>query len=555
MQFTSRLVLGLLLILVSFISLADLIYRPGHPVTFDGHVHMTTMNQFAQSLYDGEFPVTWANNFANFGHPLPIIAHQVPAYLGATLLLLGFSTELAYILLISVSVLFSSFLFYAFFRKFADQALSLTATVFSVFFPYRVLNIYTRGGLPELMATIFLPILLFAVWNVQKKKYFKATLLFYIGVLGTALTHPMMLVIFCVPVLAYFFYGLDKKHLKKELRIAVVGASLGILSASYYLIPLLIEMRYFYQSRVEKAVGADTFLTVKQLYDPTWYYTLTHPGPRGNYIKLGTIECIILALAVTILISLLLLPKHQCIKKYFNKDTAKSLLFWTSLSGLLLLLMLPISKLLYSLPVIYQIQYPWRFLAALQITIPLVFIFLVQTFKKLNNSYVFIICIALVLWFRIPQFYGKNYIVQPESDYFFNQANLHSTNFNTVWSSNTEDYEKKTVQAKIIEGSGELTILEEKNASRLYKTKSDSELRLLDYTFYFPGWTTYVDGSPVIIEYQDPSYRGLITYKVPSGEHEIKVIYEYSKVRLVGLLATVVGLLSFPVALFIIRKK
>ncbi len=555
MRFTTKLVLSLLLVLASFISVADLIYRHGHPITFDGHIHMTTMNQFAQSLYDGEFPVTWANNFANFGHPLAVIAHQVPAYLGALLILAGFSTELAYTFLLSLSVIVSSFLFYKFFRKFTDQPTSLAATMLSIFFPYRELNIYTRGGLPELMATIFLPVLLLAVWNLKQKKYFKASILFYFGVLFTALTHPMMLLIFLVPVLAYFFYGLDKKQWKKEFSVASISSTLAGLSAGYYLVPLLIEMRYFYQSRIEKAVGSDTFLSLKQLYDSTWFYTFTHPGPRGNYIKLGTIEFVILIVSILLLLLIKFLPKNNLIQKHVAKEKMKDLLFWTGTSVFMVFLMLPVSKFLYSLPIVYQIQYPWRFLTALQITIPLVFIFLVHTIKKLQNSYVLLGFIALVLWFRVPQFYGKNYIVQPENDYYFNQANLHSTNFNTVWSGNSEDYDKKTVQAAIIEGTGELEILEEKNASRVYKTKSEGELRLIDHTFYFPGWTAYIDGSATIIEYQDPNYRGLITYKVPAGEHQVKVIYEYSKIRLLGALVTVVGVISATVFFVSFRSK
>lgn len=555
MKFTSKLLLSLVLVLIGFLSVADLVYRPGHPVTFDGHIHMTTMNQFAQALYDGEFPVTWANNFTNYGHPLANIAHQIPAYLGALLILSGFSTELAYITLLSLSVICTGFLFYTFFRKFADKSLSLTATVLATFFPYRELNIYTRGGLPELMATLFLPILLLGVWNLKEKKYFHAVVLLYLGVLGTALTHPMMLLIFAVPVGAYFFFSLNKKLWQTELTLAGIASSLGILSASYYLIPLFLEMKYFYQGNIEQKVGNDTFLSLKQLYDPTWFYTLTHPGPRGNYIKLGTIEFIILILALILLIKVAFLAKNRFIKNNINFSELKNLKFWTLLSIGLTGLMLPVSKYLYQLPVIYQIQYPWRFLTDLQITIPLVFIFLVLSIKKLQNNYFYLIFIALILFFRLPQFYGKNYIAQPEKDYYFNQANLHSTNFNTVWSGNTEDYERKTVQAAIIEGEGNLEILEEKNASRTYKTTSDVQLRMIDYTFYFSGWAVYIDGVKTIIQWQDPNYRGIITYTVPAGTHEIKVVYEYTQVRSIGVFMTIAGVIIATAFMYLVRSE
>ena len=112
----SKLFIFFLLALVALLSCADLILRPGHPVTFDGHIHMTTMNQFAQGLRDGEFPVTWSNNFANFGLPLPLFAHQVPAYLGAFLILLGTSTETAYIVLVVLSLILTNIFFYLFYH-------------------------------------------------------------------------------------------------------------------------------------------------------------------------------------------------------------------------------------------------------------------------------------------------------------------------------------------------------------------------------------------------------------------------------------------------------
>lgn len=548
MKLTSKLLLGAVLLLLSFLSVADLIYRPGHPVTFDGHIHMTTMNQYAQAMYDGEFPVTWANNFANYGHPLPVIAHQVPAYLGGFLILAGVTTELAYTLLLTISLFITTLLFFIFFKKFADTPLALTATVLATVFPYRALNIYTRGGLPELMATIFLPVLLLGVWNIQQKEYKKAAILLYLGTFLTAITHPMMLLVFMLPVGAYLLFFLDKKTRLKQLLLAGIPAILGVFSASFYLVPLLVEMRYFYQSRIVPEIKPDVFLSFKQLFDPSWFYTYTHPGPRGNYIKLGLPEFIIFVSAfITIFLAKL--------KKFtFKINNKNQIVFWSVLSLIAVILLLPISKPLYSLPLMYQIQYPWRFLTVLQLTIPLLFIFIINANKKLQNKYLYLFIIAGILWIRLPQFYGKNYIVQPSTDYYFNQSNLHSVNLNTVWSDNSENYPVKTVQAEIINGDGEFEILEEKNASRLYKTKSDSELRLIDYTFYFPGWNVYVDGTPTVIEYQDSNHRGLITYKVPAGEHEIQVIYEYSKVRLLSLILSILTLLGTIPTVVILNK-
>jgi uncharacterized membrane protein YfhO len=68
-----------------------------------------------------------------------------------------------------------------------------------------------------------------------------------------------------------------------------------------------------------------------------------------------------------------------------------------------------------------------------------------------------------------------------------------------------------------------------------------------DNTFYFPGWHAYVDGVETNIEFQDPAYRGVITFSVPKGIHKVKVIYEDTKVRRIGKIISILTLLLLGV--------
>lgn len=552
MKLVPNVLLLLILVFISFLSIADFILRPGHPITFDGHIHMTTMNQFAQALTDGEFPVRWSNNFANFGHPLPLIAHQIPAYLGGILIAIGLKTEVAFITVLFLAITSATFLYFIFFKKISNTQLAVTATVLATFIPYRAINIYTRGALPEILAMSFLPLLLLSVeWIQIKKTRLKGLIFLYLGILLTALIHPMMLLIFAFPVAAYFLFSLftkaNKKQKKEILLQSGLSIALAIASVSYYLFPLLIELRYFHQVKLEPNFTSEMFLSLKQLIDPQWYYTFTHPGPRANYIKYGVIELIILLVSLSTSI--------YFIKKKKWTDNEKSFIFWSVIAVLSTLLLLPISKPFYYVPIVEMIQYPWRFLSILQFVIPLLFVSLFQHFKKLQRTPLLLLIIAIVLFLRLPQFYGKNYIHQPESDYIFNKANLHSTNLNTVWSSDTDDYPTKTQQAEIIEGEGVLTSLDERNSSRKYQVSADTQLRILENTFYFPGWKVFVDGEATTIQYQDPSYRGLITFTVPSGEHEVIVKYTQTMTRKVTDLLTLFGLLTSALYFYILKFR
>ncbi len=118
---------------------------------------------------------------------------------------------------------------------------------------------------------------------------------------------------------------------------------------------------------------------------------------------------------------------------------------------------------------------------------------------------------------------------------------------NTIWSGDSKDYPIRRDKAEIIRGTGDITKRVLKNASRTYTIEANTELRLSDNTFYFPGWHVYIDGAETNIEFQDPAYRGVITFIVPKGHHVVKVVYEDTKVRETSKIITVLTLLSLGV--------
>lgn len=133
----------LIVFIISFILTSDLFFHSGNNLTFDGRIHVSTMSQYWQALSDGEFPVRWSNNFANFGLPLPLIAHQIPAYLGAIIIGLGFSPIASYNSVLFIGVFIGNLLFYLYLKRHFNNELTMTGMVVYAFFAYRIVNIYT----------------------------------------------------------------------------------------------------------------------------------------------------------------------------------------------------------------------------------------------------------------------------------------------------------------------------------------------------------------------------------------------------------------------------
>lgn len=512
---------------------------------------MTTMNQFAQSLLDGEFPVSWSNNFANYGLPLPLFAHQLPAYLGAVLILLGLSTSLSYNLIMFFGVAFSSFLFYLFLRNYFSKIDSLVGVIVMNYFPYRIINIYIRGGLPEILASGIFPLLLLSIYKFNVKKQFSGLVLLTISILLLALCHPMMLVIYSIPSIIYFLVTINKNDFVKNSLQAILFAILGVGMSTYYLLPLLTEMKYFYQGLTQNAVSIDNFLRLENFLNPYWYYFLTHPGPRGNFIKFGLIETI--SLAVVSLIFFLLLINNSNNLKLFIK---KHLVFigWIVSALVTIFLLIPISFPLYKFKLLREIQYPWRFLSVIQFSLPFVLIYTLNLLKLKSKYLLLFKLVLLILFSRTPQLYGKNYIEKIEDSYYFTQANLHSSNLNTIWSGKTDDYPKKDKQLEIIEGDAVIENVQLKNASRNFTLLATSDVRIVDYTFYFPGWTVKNNDQPVEIEFQDPELRGLITYRLPKGNHHIEASYQPTRVRLFSRIISLISTFLFMAVALVLKR-
>lgn len=107
---------------------------------------------------------------------------------------------------------------------------------------------------------------------------------------------------------------------------------------------------------------------------------------------------------------------------------------------------------------------------------------------------------------------------------------------------------------EVIEGKGKISLVKRKSNIREFNVHASTNLKIVDNTVYFPGWQVAVDGNKVPIQFQDPNYRGLITFNVPKGTHNIKVSFRESPIRLLADFISLAGLV-FVIALFIWRSK
>lgn len=80
--------------------------------------------------------------------------------------------------------------------------------------------------------------------------------------------------------------------------------------------------------------------------------------------------------------------------------------------------------------------------------------------------------------------------------------------------------------------SAAVVVLEHGPQHDRWRVMSPETFVLRTYTFYWPGWTAYVDGVETRIEVSDP--EGWITFQVPSGAHDVLLKLEDTPPRTLG---------------------
>lgn len=539
------LIIALVLSLISSLLVLDQLVSPGEAATYDSRIHITNIAMFHRALSDGDFPVAWADSFSNYGSPIPIVSQQLTPYLGSILMTITQDPLISYKLLLLFGTILSTLSMYGFLRIHTSVLSSVIGVIVYNFSAYRIFNIYVRGALPEFFALIFIPLVLIAIHRWSQYRHYKYIVLSTIWSTLLFLTHPFVFLISQILFLPYLIY-LHKEyqnHYIFPVFLMILAFSLGI--SAYYLLPLVVEMKYFVISTNPSQLVPNQHLSLEQFFIEKWpVFTNTEVFIRGNRIQTGVIDSVILILGLGYLAKA---KKAITLRRYFILPSLLLIIFF----------MTQYSEIVYEkTPFLHSIQFPWRMLSAFILLPSIVLSLTLDQVKKPLLPITLIILSIIIL--RLPQTYGKNYSYYPTAHYQRTIKNLHFDSMNTIWTASTDSYPIKKIKPEIIDGIGKITSQKVTNSTREYQINAQSPVRLRDNTFYFPEWKVWVDGVETNIEFQDINHRGVITYQVPRGDHKVTLTFTPTRLRLFGniiSLLSITSLVIFSLASYFIHAN
>ena len=502
----SNLIFILLVVILTVPAVIGLLHL-GFPATDDGNWMVIRFSAFYESLRAGQFPVRFLSrlNF-NYGYPVPDFLYPLFMYIGVPIHVLGFNffDTIKIILILS---LFSSSLFcFLWLRKIFDNISSLVGSLFYVFFPYHLFDVYVRGSVGEVLSLAILP---FVLWQIERKNF----ILTSIGISLLVVAHNTLAFLF-LPLI--FLYGILRD--RKILKFNILTLFFGLCISSFFWIPALYDSKF-------------TVFGKTQVSDFSSYFI------NNNFSLLGLIFVFLVVESIFYLIR--------------KKDKFFLILFIATL--ILAFLTFSQSQIFWKvLPFTNLIQFPFRIISLI---IPISAFMLSYLLKKeeVTKKYlltvIYLIIILISSWYFL---FPKTYQFYDDTFYSTNQDSTTVKNeYMPVW---VKKLSSSQAPVKVVNLTGKENIaINQINANRInFSTNLDASRSIQINTIYFPGWTALVNGKKVNINYNND--YGLIRLILPKGENNVLVAFSETPVRIFADLLSIIGLMFVFGFSFLNRK-
>ena len=514
--------------------------------SFHDDVQIARIYEMAKSLSAGMFPVRVVQDLGyGYGYPIFNFYSVLPYYFGGFLAGFGLNIIIAAKTVFIFGILLSLVSMYFLAKAFFGKIPAVVAALVYLYFPYHAVNIYVRGDLAELFAYAFFPLVFLSLFKTHTSGGTLRESRFYVllGALSTTaviLSHNLSAFMLFIFIAAFIFASVAIGKNKKELILSyLLMLFSSFLLSSFYAIPTILEMKY---TNVLSQVGggshyADHFICIGQLWDSLWGFGGSAPGCiDGMSFKLGKLNIILMFIAAALFIFT------------FNKNRKHK----TIVSAAFVFLCFSIfmttnySVLIWNLPFMDFLQFPWRFLNFVGLFISFLVGFLIFIVGQKSVRGVLIISVIIVtitLFLNVRLFVPKEHLNVLSSSYT-NQEYLNWT-ASKISDEYLPKYFKKPGSAKdirkepvdIVRGNGEIEVKKHApgSISSSISLKNDSFVRL--NIAYFPAWRVFLDGKSV-------GYRigndGLYL-NVSSGRHTLDARFIETGIERISNLMTLIG--------------
>ena len=190
-------------------------FKTGFFPTHDGEWAVIRLSDMYREIKDFQFPARYSGylNF-QFGYPLFNFTYPLPYYLGLipVFLKLGFVNSIK--VLFSLSVVLSFFSMFVLAKElWKNKWAALTSSIFYIYVPYRIIDLYVRGSIGESLSFVLFPLILLGIKKIYERKK-SIDVLFTAAMFALLIaTHNIMTVLFGIIIILIILLALFKKEM------------------------------------------------------------------------------------------------------------------------------------------------------------------------------------------------------------------------------------------------------------------------------------------------------------------------------------------------------
>lgn len=480
--------------------------------THDGEYHIIRIVEFSKMLESGYLFPRWAPNLnSGYGVPVFLYNYPFPNYVGSFIRIITHDAVYAFQWSVAAGYIFVVICLFGWLSSLFSPFIAVFGTIIGAFTPYLFLDMYIRGSIGEVWAIGFA---LAVLWSITKRSFPLSALSFALLIVS----HNILALIFTPLFVVYAWFI----HKKSFLSLAV-----GLGLAAYFWIPALLEQQY--------VVGLNTvdfhehFVQWYEFIIPSWGSAFSGSELVGGKIsfQIGLSQLLIMFLFFI------------SIKKQSDKKIRTVSLFFASVFGVALFFMTGMSRYIWEyVPLVKNIQYPWRFLSFI---IPIAGFCAAAWVSLIKRPWIALgVCLFTVL---ITYSYTRPVLYEPRNEaYYMSRKNFTDgtssmgNSFSTIWTG-----WKATRPNQLIHVYNGTLVSIDKNAylDKRFRIKMKEEGELVTSIMFFPGWTAFIDGVKTNISHGSD---GIIHITVPKGSHRVVLQFLETGVRKIADSISIISL-------------
>ena len=371
-----------IIVLISLVVLCSLWLIPnGMPYSHDVEYHTSRILGLTNTIRNGDFLALIHDMLSGYGYANGLFYSNFFFYIPTFLCLLGMSTLNAYkifTILINIATALTSY--FCFKSIIKDNKSTLIATIAYNLSVYRIMSLIVRGACGELLAMIFIPVILLGLYEIIYRDY-KKWYLFTIGFVFLLLSHLITSVL--MAVFSFIIIVINYKKFFKEkdrIKYLIISGVVGLLLGSFFIFPILEQ--FVHKSVNIFAVGSKI---TKLSKFAVGLFDFLLPLPYS----VESIHLLNIGYGFIVLLGIPFLFRKEKVKKNDEYSFAKILLIISIVLVIMSTKLFPWNIFETSLSFI---QFPWRLLLYSSTFFPIsIGIYLSYYYSKKNNKRVKII--------------------------------------------------------------------------------------------------------------------------------------------------------------------